>query len=86
MAIVMIVMLRIMVIMILIIAKVMIIMSIIINMTMMFTMMITICLNTECSNYSTYKCGFFLDSCHHFVTYLEIYSLTVQDIYYEKEI
>ena len=47
MAIVMIVMLRIMVIMILIIAKVMIIKSMIIKMIMMFTMMITIWLNTE---------------------------------------
>ena len=55
MAIVMIMMLRIMVIMILIIAKVMIMKSMIIKMIMVFTMMITNSLNTECSNYYTYK-------------------------------
>ena len=70
----------------LIIAKVMIIKSMIIKMIMMFTMMITIWLNTECSNYSTYILGGFLDSCHYFVTFFEIYSLTVHEIYYEKEI
>ena len=86
MATVMIMMLKIMVIMILIIAKVMIMKSMIIKMIMMFTMMITIWLNTECSNYSTYIRGGFLDFCHHFVTFFEIYSLTVQEIYYEKEI
>ena len=64
--------------MILIIAKVMIIKSMIIKMIMMFTMMITIWLNTECWNYSTYIRGDFLDSCHHFVTFFEIYSWTVQ--------
>ena len=69
-----------------IIAKVMIIKSMIIKMIMMFTMMITIWLNTECSNYSTYIRGGVLDSCHHFVTFFGIYSLTVQEIYYEKEI
>ena len=86
MAIVMIMMLRIMMIIILIITKVTIMKSVIIKMIMMFTMMITIWLNTECSNYSTYIRGGFLDSCHHFVTFFEIYSLTVQEIYYEKEI
>ena len=86
MAIVMIMMLRIMVIMKLIIAEVMIMKSLITKMIMMFTMMITISLNTECSNYSAYICGGFLDFCHHFVTFFEIYSLTVQEIYYEKEI
>ena len=86
MAIVMIIMLRIMVIMILIIAKVMIMKSVIIKIIMMFTMMITNWLNTECSNYYTYIRGGSLDSCHHFVTFFEIYSLTVQEIYYEKEI
>ena len=85
MAIVMIMMLRIMVIMILIIAKVMIIKSMIIKMIMMFTMMITIWLNTECSNYSTYIRGGFLDFCHHFVTFFEIYSWTVYEIYNEKK-
>ena len=75
-----------MMLMILIIAKVMIMKSVMIKMIMMFTMMIAIWLNTECSNYSTYICGGFLDSCHHFVTFFEIYSLTVQEIYYEKEI
>ena len=71
--------------MILIIAKVMIMKSVMIKMIMMFTMMIAIWLNTECSNYSTYICGGFLDSCHHFVTFFEIYSLTVQEIYCEKK-
>ena len=86
MAIVMIMMLRIMVIMILIIAKVMIMTSMIIKMIMLFTMMITIWLNTECSIYSTDIRGGVLDSYHHFVTFFEIYSLTVEEIYYEKEI
>ena len=86
MAIVMIMMLRTMVIMILIIAKVMIMESTIIKMIMIFTMMISILLNTECSNYSTDIHGGFLDSCHHFVTFFKIYSLTVEEIYYKKEI
>ena len=85
MAIVMIMMLRIMVIMILIIAKVMIMKSMIIKMIMMFTMMITIWLNTECSNYSTYIGGGFLFFCLHLVTFFEIYSLTDHEIYYEKK-
>ena len=79
-------MLRIMVIMILIIAKVMVMKSMIIKMIMMFTKMIKIWLNTECSNYSTYIRGGFLDFCHHFVTFFEIYSLTVHEIYFEKNI
>ena len=69
--------------MILIIAKVMIMKSMIIKM-MMFTMAITVWLNTERSNYSTYICGGFLDFCHHFVTFFDIYSLTVHEIYCEK--
>ena len=69
----------------LIIAEVMIMKSLITKMIMMFTMMITIWLNTECSNYSAYICGGFLDFCHHFVTFFEIYSLTVQEIYCEKK-
>ena len=81
----MIMMFSIMMIMILIIAKVMIMKSVMMKMIMMFTMMITIWLNTECSNYSTYIRGGFLDSCHHFVTFFEIYSLTVQEIYCEKK-
>ena len=74
-----------MVIMILIIAKVMVMKSMIIKMVMMFTMMMTIWLNTECSNYSTYIRGGFLDFCHDFVTFFEIYTLTVHEIYYEKK-
>ena len=74
-----------MMIMILIIAKVMIMKSVMMKMIMMFTMMITIWLNTECSNYSTYICGGFLDFHHHFVLFFEIYTLTVQEIYFEKK-
>ena len=65
-------------------AKVMVMKSMLIKMIMMLTMMITIWLNTECSNYSTYIRGGFLDFCHHFVTFFEIYSLTVHEIYCEK--
>ena len=83
--IVMIMMLRIMVTMILIIAKVMVMKSMIIKMITMFTMMITVWLNTECSNYSTYIRGGFLDFCH-FVIFFEIYSLTVHEIYFERNI
>ena len=73
-----------MVIIIFIIAKVMIMKSMIIKMIMMFTMAITVWLNTERSNYSTYICGGFLDFCHHFYTFFEIYILTVHEIYCEK--
>ena len=59
--------------------------SVMMKMIMMFTMMITIWLNTECSNYSTYICGGFLDFHHHFVLFFEIYTLTVQEIYFEKK-
>ena len=74
-----------MVIMILILATVMIMKSMIIKMILMFTMMITIWLNTECSNYSTHIHGGFLDFCLNFVTFFEIYSLTDHEIYYEKK-
>ena len=70
--------------MVLIIAKVMAMRAMIIKMIMMLTMRITIWLNTECSNYSMYICGGFLDFCYHFVTFFEIYSLNVHQIYYEK--
>ena len=51
----------------------------------MFTMMITIWLNTECSNYSTHIRGGLLDFCHNFVIFFGIYSLTDHEIYYEKK-
>ena len=83
--IVMIMMLRIMVTMILVTAKVMVMKPMIIKMIIMSTMMITIGLNTERLNYSTYIRGSFLDFCHDFVTFFEIFSLTVHEIYYEKK-
>ena len=58
--------------------------SLILKMIMIFIMAITVWLNTERSNYSTYICGGFLDFCHHFVTFFDIYSLTVHEIYCEK--